>query len=339
MLLARGTVRRYVRAIRPDVIHIQNHFMIGKEVAAAAHRMRIPVVGTNHFMPENIVHYLHLPTFAERWVKRLCWHQFSRVYRRLDHVTTPPRTAQSLICNMGLPKEIIPLSCGIDLERFRPRRDSAALREKYGVRPGSPVLLYVGRLDKEKRLDLVLDALPEIAGTTDAHLVLVGMGKLRARLEARARRSGLANRVTITGIVPDEELAAVYSIGDVFVMASAAELQSIATMEAMASGLPVVAVDAMALPELVRHGENGFLFEEGSAAGLARRAIELLSAPELRARMGRRSLEIIAAHDLRRTLPKYEALYRRAAEGSRVRHGRIAMPRPHRRVGDEGIVA
>lgn len=310
-LLARRAVREYMRRIRPDVVHIQNHFMIGKEVAAAARRACIPVMGTNHFMPENLIHYFHLPPFAARWLTSLGWRQFAQVYRGLDLVTTPTRTARSLICDLGIPRDIIPVSCGIDLERFSPRNDGARLREKYGVPASRPVLLYVGRLDREKQLDLVLRALPAIVEATDAQLVLVGMGKLRRRLEVMARSTGMSDHVTFTGFVPDEELADVYDIGDVFVMAGTAELQSIATMEAMASGLPVLAVDATALPELVRDGDNGYLFEDGDSDTLARRAVEILSDPRLRARMGRRSLQIISAHDERRTLGKYEALYRK----------------------------
>ncbi len=314
-LLARKAIRDYVRAIRPDVIHIQNHFMIGKEVAAVARRYRIPVMGTNHFMPENLVHYFHLPPFAERWLKTYGWRRFAQVYRRLDLVTTPTRTARSLIEDMGIDKDIVPVSCGIDLQRFSPANDGGHLREKYGVPQGRPVLLYVGRLDHEKRLDLLLEALPAIVGATDAQLVLVGMGKLRRVLEATASSKGVADHVTFAGFVPDEELPDFYGIGDLFVIAGIAELQSIATMEAMASGLPVVAVDAMALPELVREGENGYLFADGDTDTLARRAIEILSDPGLRVRMGRRSLEIIAAHDERRTLGEYEALYRRIVDG------------------------
>jgi glycosyltransferase involved in cell wall biosynthesis len=320
-MLARRAVRHYVRAFRPDVIHIQNHFMIGKQVAGAAHKLHIPIMGTNHFMPENVTHYFHLPAFAEGWLKRFGWHQFARVYRRLDLVTTPTRTARSLICDMGIPKDIIPLSCGIDLERFRPNDAGARLKAKYGVPSDRPVLLYLGRLDKEKRLEMVIEALPEIGAAADAHLVLVGMGKLRAPLEAMARKMGVADRVTFTGFVPDEELAAIYGVGDVFVIAGTAELQSIATMEAMASGLPVLAVDATALPELVHDGENGYLFADGDVRTLARRAVEILSDPDLRARMGRRSLEIIEAHDEKRTLREYERLYREILGPGEVARG------------------
>jgi len=96
---------------------------------------------------------------------------------------------------------------------------------------------------------------------------------------------------------------------DVFIIAGIAELQSIVTMEAMASGLPVVAVNAMALPELVHNEENGYLFSDGDNQALARKVIAILSDNKLSARMSQKSLEIIKAHDINKTTEKYESLY------------------------------
>jgi glycosyltransferase involved in cell wall biosynthesis len=117
--------------------------------------------------------------------------------------------------------------------------------------------------------------------------------------------------VTFHGRVEEEDLRALYSRASVFTMPSVAELQSIATMEAMASGLPVVAANAMALPHLVHDGENGYLFDPTSAADLAAKLTAVLtSAPEERLRMQKASLEGVRIHDIDRTLRTFEALYR-----------------------------
>jgi len=107
----------------------------------------------------------------------------------------------------------------------------------------------------------------------------------------------------------DEDVPRLYRFADVFVIAGIAELQSIVTMEAMASGLPIIAADAMALPELVHHGENGFLFPVDDAQALAAAAVTILSDEPLRRQMAKRSLEIIKAHDINKVVEQYEMLY------------------------------
>jgi 1,2-diacylglycerol 3-alpha-glucosyltransferase len=303
------TVTKAVKEISPDIVHIQNHFLIGKEVVSAAKRLGIPAIGTNHFMPENLVHYLHLPGIAERWVQKLAWRQFVRVFEQLDSVTTPTKTAAALLEKAALNKDVMPVSCGIDLERFKPTNDGTYLKRRFAIPTDKPVLLYVGRLDKEKKIDVVLRALPDISRVTGVHLVLAGLGKEKQNLEALAEKLGIQKAVTFTGFVPDEDLQNIYRVADLFVTAGIAELQSIVTMEAMASGLPVVAVNAMALPELVHNGENGYLFSDGDSEMLAERVIAILANQALRARMSEKSLEIIKDHDINKTIEKYEAIY------------------------------
>jgi len=303
------TIKRVIRGIAPDIVHIQNHFLIGKEAASAAKKLGIPVMGTNHFMPENLTHYLHLPRITERWAQKLAWRQFVRVFEQLDFVTTPTRTAAALLAKAGLDRDVVSISCGIDLDRFKPTNDGAYLRRRFALPTDKPVLLYVGRLDKEKRIDMILRALPDISRVTSAHLMLAGIGKEKRNLEELTEKLGIQQAVTFTGFVPDEDLQNIYNAADLFVTAGIAELQSIVTMEALASGLPVVAVNAMALPELVHDGENGYLFSDGNSQMFAQKVIAILSDQAMRAKMSQRSLEIIKDHDINRTIEKYESIY------------------------------
>jgi 1,2-diacylglycerol 3-alpha-glucosyltransferase len=304
-----GTVRRVIREISPDIVHIQNHFLIGKEAVSAARKLGIPVIGTNHFMPENLTHYLQLPAIAERWLQRFAWRQFVRVFEQLDFVTTPTKTATTLLVKAGLKKKVVPVSCGIDLERFKPSNDGAYLRRRFDIPTDKPVLLYVGRLDKEKRIDMILRALPDILRVTSVHLVVAGIGKEKQTLEELTEKLGIQQEVTFAGFVPDQDLQNIYTVADLFVTAGIAELQSIATMEAMASGLPVVAVNAMALPELVHDGENGYLFSDGDSQMFAEKVVAILSNQTMRAEMSKKSLEIIKNHDINKVIEKYESIY------------------------------
>jgi glycosyltransferase involved in cell wall biosynthesis len=312
-------VRPALRGISPDIIHIQNHFLIGRRTVSVAKRFGIPVIGTNHFMPENLVHFLHLPKIVEKGLLKFAWWDCVRVFRRLDFVTTPTKTAAALLRTAGFGKDIEPVSCGIDLKRFRPANDGSYLKRTFAVPNDKPVLLYVGRLDKEKRIDTVLRALPEILRFTSVHFVVVGIGEEKQKLEELTEKLDIQDAVTFTGFVSDEDLQNIYRIADLFVIAGVAELQSIVTMEAMASGLPVVAVNAMALPELVCDGENGYLFADGDSKMIAEKVIAILTNKTMRAQMSEKSLEIIKGHDISKTMEKYESIYHEVINRSKSR--------------------
>jgi glycosyltransferase involved in cell wall biosynthesis len=214
-----------------------------------------------------------------------------------------------LLQKKGFSKEIIPISCGVDLGMFNPGNSGAYLKQIYAIPEHKPVLLHVGRLDEEKRIEVILRSLPDILHTVDVHLVLAGVGKEKQGLENLTQELGIQKAVTFTGFIPNKDLQNIYGIADLFVIAGIAELQSIATMEAMASGLPVVAVNAVALPELVHDGKNGYLFSDDDSKMLAEKVVAILSDQALRARMSKESLEIIKAHDINKTVDKYESLY------------------------------
>jgi glycosyltransferase involved in cell wall biosynthesis len=304
----RRRVLEEVRRTRPDVVHAQGHFFIGRALIRAAKQLGVPVVATNHFMPDNLVFYLHLPEKTEKKVTEWVWRDFSRVFDRADVVTAPTPFAANLAQEKGVHGPILPVSCGMDLSRFSPTNDGYAFKTKYGV-PERPTFTYVGRLDAEKRVDELIKALPQVRRSVDAQLVVVGDGHERGNLISLARGQGVEGHVTFTGFVSDRELPGAYAATDVFCNASTAELQSIVTMEAMATGKPVVAANARALPLLVHDGENGRLFKPGDVGGLASLLAELLPDDGKRARMGRESLRIVARHDIGITLNAFEGLY------------------------------
>jgi glycosyltransferase involved in cell wall biosynthesis len=297
-----------MKSIRPDVVHAQGHFFIGRAAIRAARELGVPVVATNHFMPDNLVFYLKLPERAERKITDLAWRDFARVFAQADMVTAPTTFAAELAEEKGVRGPVLPISNGMDLSRFSPENDGDAFRQRHGVE-GGPTILYAGRLDAEKRVDELIRALPIVRRSVGAQLVVVGDGHERRRLEDLAAAQGVQDRVVFAGFVPDEELPGAYAAADVFCNAGIAELQSIVTLEAMATGLPVVAADAGALPLLVHDGANGHLFEPGDVRGLAARLTDILSDEEKRTRMGRESLRIVARHGVGETLYAFEEVY------------------------------
>ncbi len=297
-----------VARVRPDVVHAQGHFFIGRATIRAARQLGIPVVATNHFMPDNLTFYLGLPESAERAVTDLAWRDFARVFGGADVVTAPTVFAAELAEARGVAGPVLPISNGMDLSRFSPGNDGAAFKRRYGIED-RPTLTYVGRLDAEKRVDEVIRALPMVRRIVDAQLVVVGDGHERRRLIELAAEEGVGDRVVFAGFVEDDELPGAYAATDVFVNAGIAELQSLVTLEAMATGKPVVAANAGALPLLVHDGENGHLFEPGDVEALAGRLTRIFSDTQRRERMGRESLRIAARHGIGKTLDAFEEIY------------------------------
>ena len=298
---------RLVAAIDPDVLHTQGHFVVGRSAIAAARRRGVPVVATNHFMPDNLFQFSPIPARLRAKAGSLAWRDFMRVFGKADHITTPTPLAAKLLSDQGFAREVEPVSCGIDLGRFRPHSEPKSWARKLFGLPDRPTALFVGRLDEEKRLDELVRALPYVLNHTDAQVALVGRGNQRAELERLAARIGVGDRVFFLGFVADENMPQAFAAADVFAMPGVAELQSIATLEAMASGLPVVAADAMALPHLV--DGNGYLFAPGDVMGLARHLTAVISDDELRTRLGRASRALALTHDHQTSLARFEKIY------------------------------
>jgi glycosyltransferase involved in cell wall biosynthesis len=292
---------RVIDEVKPDVVHFQSHIVVGRGLSIEAEKRGIRIVGTNHFMPENMLEFTLLPKWMQEFAVGLAWKAAGRSFGRAQAVTTPTkRAAQFLEKHTGL-RGVHAISCGIDAHKYTP---SWAPRTENRI-------LFVGRVTGEKQIDVLLRAAALLPAELDAKVEIVGGGDQLKNLQQLAADLGLADRVTFTGYVTDEELREAYTRASVLAMPSIAELQSIVTMEAMASALPVVAANAMALPHLVHDGENGYLFEPGKAEDLAAKLRQVLEAPddEYRA-LKEGSLRFIAAHDIQSTLSTFESLYR-----------------------------
>lgn len=292
---------RILDEVKPDVVHFQSHIVVGRGLSQEAQKRGIRIIGTNHFMPENMLEFTLLPRFIQDYAIGLAWKAARRTFGRAEAVTTPTaKAAQFLEKYTGL-RNVHAISCGIEAHNYTP--DFTPRTENR--------ILFVGRVTGEKQIDVLLKAVSLLPSDLDAKLEIVGGGDQLKNLQSLAEQLGIADRVTFTGYVTDEELRQAYTRATVFGMPSIAELQSIATMEAMASALPVVAADAMALPHLVHDGENGYLFEPGNAQHLADRLQHVLTMPQEELDVLKNaSLRIVAAHDIQRTISTFESLYR-----------------------------
>ena len=299
---------KLIASLAPDVAHIHSPVTLGVMARIGAGRRRVPVVYTNHYLPAN-VRASAAP--RARALDALFYRHVVGFSNKCSYVTAPTATALGLLRERGLRVPSGVLSNGVDLDAYSPGLADVRIRHRYGLPAGRPLILSVGRLSPEKRTDVLLDAVARLG--PDTQVAIAGAGPDEARLRSQARRLGLGGQVRFLGFVPGSDLPGLYRLADVFAIASEAELQSLTTMEAMATGLPVVAVDAYALAELVRHGHNGFLARPGHAAEVAAYLGQLCSDPCLRARMSAASLRIISGHERQRWLDEWESLYRMLA--------------------------
>jgi phosphatidylinositol alpha 1,6-mannosyltransferase len=302
-------LRNLLKRTDPDIIHIHSPVVLGNIAQILAGGLHKPVIVTNHYLPINLSRSLSSDPVLGKPFSQITFSYLVHFCNRCEYVTAPTSTALNLLYKHGLRAPAQAISNGIDLKRFCPGERDEALRRRFNLPADRPLVLFLNRLSEEKRANILLDAAAKLTGTS--HIVIAGTGPAKADLRIQVAELQLAERVTFVGYVRDADLAPLYRLADLFVIPSEGELQSLVTMEAMACGLPVIAANAYALPELIHHEENGFLFQPGNSDELAHRIDLLTRDALLRARMGNKSLNIIARHDRALVLDQWESLYHR----------------------------
>ena len=251
-----------IASFKLDIIHTQTEFSLGMFGKTFSKLGDIPMVHTYHTMYEDYVHYI----VNGALISRSTAHRFSRMFCNFArHVIAPTEKVRQSLLEYGVTKPIHVIPTGIDVSRFLPERYSevevAKARAEFGLGKEHFVVLVLGRVTKEKSIDVVLDAMPALfAKHENARLLLVGDGQYRPELEAQAEALGIRDKVIFGGFRPWEKIGLYYQTGDVFVSASQSETQGLTIVEAMAAGLPVVARDDLCIRGVVEEGKTGLLF-------------------------------------------------------------------------------
>lgn len=262
-----------LRAFRPDVVHLVGPVLMGGPGLYAGRRLRLPVVSSYHTdFPAYTRHY------SLGALRRAVWRYLRWLHNHCLLTLCPSRATRSDLRAQGF-RRLRVWGRGVDTARFHPGMRSDAWRHAVGATDGERILLYVGRLAGEKRVELLASAMRELP---DTRLVLVGDGP--ARMELAQRLAGTPAH--FTGYLRGAELATAYASADMFVFPSDTETFGQVVQEAMASGLPVVGAAAGGTLDLVREGENALLFRPGDAVHLRAQVRALLDQPALMAAMG-----------------------------------------------------
>jgi len=233
---------------------------------------------------------------------RAAWNLTRFLYNRSDYVLTPSAALARLLVEHEVRVPVFDVSNGIEFGYFEKKADYA-LRHR---------MVFAGRLGYEKNVDVVIRALAAARRREPRlHLSVYGDGPARRKLESLAAHQGLEGHVTFHGFVDRQTLKNVYRDYDYTVSASAMETQGLALLEAMAAGLPVLGVNALAVPDIVKDGANGYVVDPGDSGGMAEAMLRLAEDPLRNARFGARSLEIAATHDLPLCVKRLEGIYAR----------------------------
>jgi len=255
-----------IRDCNLDIIHTQTELSLGYLGRHMAKELGLPIIHTYHTLYKDYTHYLNFGKPTSRYDTII--EGISRNYlKRCTAVIAPSQKVYDLLAQYGVNRPVYIVPTGVPLGSFdSANRDEAymdELRLRAGVGPGQPVVLSLGRLSREKSVDVTISAMPEvIAAIPGAKLVVIGDGPDRGRLEGLAAKLGVGGSVSFLGYVPWEKINSAYSIGDVFVFASSTtETQGLAFVEAMAAGTCVIARRDASNQGILQDGQNSLLFE------------------------------------------------------------------------------
>ncbi len=292
--------RRCLREFKPDVIHVHHPFWLGSMGLWMGRRLKAPVIYTYHTRLEHYAHFVPLPgALFRNLISHYLIKRFSNRCQgghRADLFGrgVPAHDRGSRRRRWCSPR-------GIDAARFADADEEAvaSLRQQLAIAVDDTVLVSVSRISKEKNIGFMLEALAELKrqGKTSLRLLLVGDGPDRQAIQTQIDTLGLEAQVTLVGAVPPEEMALYYHVGDVFVFASTSETQGMVILEAMAAGLPVVAVRSSGIDDVVRDGHNGFKTPQNRQKW-GQRVVELVEDDALRETLGDQAKAFAADYDI-----------------------------------------
>lgn len=273
-----------VKKLGLDVIHSHQPYSLGGEAMKFSKDLGIPIVLTYHIKYEDYSHYIpFVPEFVSKpLIKKIV----SSYSNKCDAVISPSTAIKKLMIDDGVKAKIEVIPSGIDIENFGKNRNKRnSIREKYKIKPEEIVLITASRIASEKNIGFLIKSFSLIKKTfQNVKFFVVGEGADRKKIEAMVRNLNLEKDVIFTGLVSKEEIINFYQASDIFVFSSLTETQGLVAVEAMSAGLPVVAIRASGIEDIVNDGENGFLVPE-SPGEFSRKVLQIIEDKNLREKL------------------------------------------------------
>jgi 1,2-diacylglycerol 3-alpha-glucosyltransferase len=291
-----------------DVLHAHSPLSVGLLAYLTASTKNLPLIYTYHTSITDYTHYLKfiggtgIIRHGARW--------FSTASTNLgDQIVVPSPKFRRLLLQQKVNKPIHTIPNGIDLSNFKAAKNPGSLRTRLGVKPDAPILLSLGRMDPEKHLDFLVDAFALLADQhPDARLVFAGDGSARKAVEEKVSEMDLKGRVHFLGMINRTEIPDVLHDATVFLSASITEVHPISVIEAIASGLPLVAVQDEAFEGMIENDQNGYLVPMDVKV-FSQTLSDLLADREKIGRFGRKSVELSQKFSIEGQVEALENLY------------------------------
>jgi glycosyltransferase involved in cell wall biosynthesis len=308
-----GEMKAALGKFQPDIVHLHDPTNAGLAGITAARSLGIPVLLTAHAMPWLIGAYFSDFPLLARVLEAVSWRYARWFIRRCDLVVAPSLRAARQIHEETL-ADVRVVSNGADLSRFKAaplsQTEERRLRKRYGIPLRAPIILHVGRLDTDKNVHAAVRAAARAMRKSKAHLLVAGDGVEREELIELCDQLGIGDRAHFPGFVDAKgDLPKLFRMARLFITTSEMEVQSLVLLEAIASGLPVVAVDATSVSELVETGKSGYLVRSGDERAMGAAILKLLANTRARS-FSRRARQIAEQHTLERTFAGYDRLYK-----------------------------
>ncbi len=287
-----------------QLVHCHALASMGLAAIKTSRDLRLPLLGTFHTM---------VPMAAKKMMgktaEKILWKGVKLFYQRFDLVTCPTKTVQQILREKGVDSIVVPNA--VDTARYNPSVKSRVVKDLVGA---DKIVLVAGRISQEKNINVIVKSASEVLkktrGVFTTKFVVTGDGPARKQIEELVKGEGLQKDFVFTGFVKQEHLPSYYAACDCFATASAFETQGLALLEAMACGKPVVGAKAMAIPESVREGKNGFLFQPGDEGECAEKIIRVLTMPKsLYAKMGKNARKTAEQFSIPKSTSKMLEVY------------------------------
>lgn len=319
MLCPIGRIMGSLKHFLPDIIHVHDPLQIGMLGLEYAKHAQIPVTVTAHQLPWFVAAYL--PQSLKSIAEKLLWFYARMVMKKFTTVIAPTQTIATVIGRaIRLRSSVI--NYGLELQTFHPAHSpelKIATRVKWGLPVNAPIILHVGRLDIDKRVDKIIRAASQPIRESDADLLIVGDGSQKNHLIDLCKELSIESRAHFTGFIVPAELPEIYRVANIFITASEIETQGIVLYEAAASGLPIIAVNATCVSEIVHDCINGFLVNSRDVNDLRGAIRVLLDDPKRAYSMGREGRFLAENYDIQHTWTLHEKLYQKMTEQVRIR--------------------
>jgi glycosyltransferase involved in cell wall biosynthesis len=291
----------------PDIVHAHHPFLIGMTALRVARARQLPLMFTHHTLYEQYTHYV--PGDSPR-LQRFAIELATTYANLCDQVIAPSYSIVMLLRERGVTTPVSEIPTGVQVENFA-HGDGSAIRRQLSIPAGAFVIGHLGRLAPEKNLVFLARAVADFLHTrADAHFLVIGSGPSEADMRKVFDTAGLAGRLHIAGILQSAELANALHAMDVFVFASHSETQGMVLTEAMAAGVPIVALDAPGVREVVRDRINGRLLQQQHPGDFAA-ALGWFAgrSPQQREALGRAARNTADSFSLQRTAEKALSVY------------------------------